>query len=546
MLKSARSYEEACRTFRWRIPGLYNLAFDVCDRQTMAGADGHRTALAVEAADGTVERATFHMLRLLSNRLANVLAAHGVIAGERVLISLPPSIEAAIAILAVLKMGAVAVPAPCTLGEIPLAWRLADSGAHAAIVAASVAPRLLAGRDGAPNLTAILVASDPVAGTEDLWQALEAAPDAFPPQVTGADAPAFLFYPADAMGRPPGILHAHRTLPGSLPPVEFALGFFPQVGDIFWTPADWMSFEALIWGILPAWHHGMTVIALTETDPTRQLAAIGRHGVRAAWIPPAHLRRLTNATNSNPSPNLRALASGPEPLDEALRQKAAERFGVAPNDIFGTVLTGATIANGHPVMERLAGSPGRAAPGITVEAVDASGRPLPAGERGLLAASPGSPGACLGRWTGEGWVGTALPSGWQPDGMIGSRDLDGYVWPDEVKPDDGVAMIDDLPVALEEVEAALIWHPGIAAAAIVQLPSGELKAFVVPGPGHGPDIDLARRLQAFIATRRAIHEVPRRIEFVDSLPTNADGIDRDALLNRPLKVDAPDPGERWG
>ena len=89
MLNNPRSYEEACRTFRWRIPDRYNLAFDVCDRQTMAGADGHRTALIVEAADGQVERYTFHVLRLLSNRLANVLAARGVTPGD--LVALLPS-----------------------------------------------------------------------------------------------------------------------------------------------------------------------------------------------------------------------------------------------------------------------------------------------------------------------------------------------------------------------------------------------------------------------------------------------------------------------
>src|SRR5512145_2415469 len=106
MLKAAKSYEEACRTFRWRIPDRYNIAFDVCDRQTMAGADGHRTALIVEAADGSSERYTFHVLRLLSNRLANVLTAAGVVPGDRVLVSFPQSVEAAVAVLAVLKLGA--------------------------------------------------------------------------------------------------------------------------------------------------------------------------------------------------------------------------------------------------------------------------------------------------------------------------------------------------------------------------------------------------------------------------------------------------------
>jgi acetyl-CoA synthetase len=546
MLKAARSYEEACRTFRWRIPELYNLAFDVCDRQTMAGADGHRTALTVESIDGPAERATFHMLRLLSNRLANVLTARGIAPGDRVLVSFGPSIEAAISILAVLKMGAVAVPVPASLGEVPLAWRLSNSGARAALVAATVAPRLQAAREGSPALEVVLSSGESLPGTAEFWLALESAADHFPPRATSADTPAFLFYPRDAMGKPIGILHAHRVLPGNLPAVEFALGFFPQVGDIFWTPAEWMSFEALVWGLLPAWHHGVMVVASHDSDPAHQLTLIGRHGVRAAWIPAPHLHRLTTIANVTPTPSLRALASGPQPLGAALRHRAQDRFATPANEIWGSVLTGATVANNETIMERLDGSPGRAAPGITVEAVDSTGRPLPAGERGMLAADPGAQGRCLGGWTGDGWVGCALPSGWQPDGEIGLRDLDGYLWPDPMIPDEGVAMIDDLPVALAEIETALAWHPAVSAAALVALDGGDLKAFVVLAPGHAPDVDLARRLQMFVATRRALHEVPRRLQFVDCLPSGPDGIDRNALINRPLRVDAPSPDERWG
>ena len=150
MLKTTRSYEEACRTFRWRIPDRYNLAFDVCDRQTMAGSDGHRTALIVEAADGSVERYTFHVLRLLSNRLANVLTAAGVGAGDRVLLSLPAGIEAASALLAVTKMGAVVVPVPVGLGTEPMGWRLADSGARAAIVGKEAIATVLAAEPPPP------------------------------------------------------------------------------------------------------------------------------------------------------------------------------------------------------------------------------------------------------------------------------------------------------------------------------------------------------------------------------------------------------------
>ncbi|MBI5164149.1 MAG: AMP-binding protein [Magnetospirillum sp.] len=417
MLTPARSYEEACRTFRWRIPERYNLAFDVCDRQTMAGADGHRTALIVEAADGSVERTTFHVLRLLSNRLANVLAAKGVTEGDRVAVSFGPSVEAAASILAVTRMGAVAVPIPTGLGAEPLARRLAESGAVAAVVTAERAPAVLAARARAPALGAILAAGDAPPGTDELWAAMEHASGSFAPVVTAADAPALLLYPGDGDGKP--ALHGHRAMPANLPAVELALDFFARPGDVLWSPVEWMSLEGLLWALLPAWHHGVPVVgSAAPFEPEAALGLMARHGVRAAFVPPRELEQLAAAALTRPHPQLRALATGPGPLSGEAGERIERAFAIPANALWGTHTTGALAAENPSLVERRPGSPGRAAPGITVEALDAAGQPLPAGEHGMLAASPRTPGRSLG-W--PAWVATGQ-SGW--------RDLDGYLWPE--------------------------------------------------------------------------------------------------------------------
>ncbi|MBI2241274.1 MAG: AMP-binding protein [Magnetospirillum gryphiswaldense] len=546
MLKAARSYEEACRTFRWRLPDRYNMAFDVCDRQTMAGADGHRTALIVEGADGSVERHTFLMLRLLSNRLANVLTARGIGLGDRVAVSLPPSIEAAATVLAVLKMGAVLVPLPLSLGEEPLAWRLADSGARAAVVGDAMVARISAARDGAPALETVLVAGDAAAGNLDLWAELQAAGDAFTPLVTALDSPALLVYPDHAMGKPVGLLHGHGALLGNLPAVEFGLGFIPQFGDILWTPADWMSYPALMWAVLPAWHHGVPVVAGPHAqDAEAQLGLMARQGVRVAWMPPNLLEKLTDVAASRPRPLPRVLGTGPAPLSALSRDKVEKVFGTAPNEIWGTLEIGAVVANNAQIMECRAGSPGRAAPGLTVEAVDASGRVLRAGDPGFLALAPNAPGACLGRWSRDSWQPGRLSNGWMPSSQGGHRDLDGYIWPEPLEMLPGTVLVDGQPVALGEVEAALTWHSRVLAAGLVAQPDGGLKAFIVPAGGAG-DVHLARDLQAWVRSRRGADEVPGRIEFVESIPLRGDGsTDMDELLNRPVRLGAPDPDERF-
>jgi acetyl-CoA synthetase len=544
MLKTARSYEEACRTFRWRLPDRYNMAFDVCDRQTMAGADGHRTALIVEIADGVVERYTFHMLRLLSNRVANALTARGIGLGDRVAVALPQSVEAAAVVLGVLKMGAVLVPLPLSLGEEPLAWRLADSGARAAIVADFMLPRLQGARQGAPALETLLVNGES-GGADDLWAVLQRSSDAFTPLVTALDSPALLVYPDHAMGKPTGILHGHGALLGNLPAVELGLGFFPQFGDILWTSADWMSFPALMWAVLPSWHHGVPVVAGPHgQDAEAHLGLMARHGVRVAWMPPVDLARLTALAAVRAHPLPRVLGSGPQPLAAGLRDQVAKVFGIAAHEIWGSLEIGAAVANNASIMEIRPGSPGKAAPGITVEAVDATGRVLRAGDPGFLALAPNAPAACLGRWGRESWHGAKLINGWLPSLVAGHRDLDGYIWPDALTPLPGIVMIDGQPVALAETEAALTWHPRVTAAGMAMQADGGLKAYIVAAAGGG-DVYLARELQAWVAQRRGLHEVPGRVEFVDAIPLRADGsTDVEELLARPVRLDAPDPDER--
>ena len=542
MLKAARSYEEACRTFRWRIPDRYNLAFDVCDRQTMAGADGHRTALIVEAADGSVERYTFHVLRLLSNRLANVLTAARVGPGDRVLVSFAASVEAAAALLAVTKMGAVAVPVPPGLGAEPMAWRLADSGARAAVVDGAAAAAVQAARLDCPELGVVLAACEAPDGAVELWTALEGASDAFSPAVTAADEAALLFYPPDACGRPQGVLHAHRALPGNLPAVEFALDFLGQSGDVVWTSAEWMSFEGLLWAVLPAWHHGVPMVAGPgRFDAEKALGLMARHGVRAAYLPAADLAALVRAAATRPHPLPRALATGPEALAEAHHGEVLRLFGVVANEIWGVCETGALAANNSAIMERRPGSPGRAVPGVTVEAWDdGRGRAFRAGERGVLAAAPGAPGLALGRW-GEA---EAPGKSWRTTGRLGARDLDGYLWPEPLAVEEGVAVIGGRRVALAEVEAALAAHPLVAEAAVALSPEGRLEAFVVAAGANDPG--LVGVLAAWVAARRALHEVPSRTDLVESLPRDADGrVKRDELANRPMRLEGPSSDERW-
>jgi len=273
MLPPAASYEELTEKFRWRIPEHYNIGVNACDK--WAAADPDRLALIHLAGDGRETRYSFKDLQRLSNRCANVLAAQGVEDGDRVAVLLAQGPETAVAHLAAYKLGAIAVPLFTLFGEEALEYRLADSGARVVVTDQTGLAKLAAIRDRLPALESVISIDGPGDGGDALdWhRLLERASDGFLPVDTLADDPALIIYTSGTTGPPKGALHAHRVLLGHLPGVELPQNFLPQPGDLIWTPADWAWIGGLLDVLLPAWHHGVPVVATTmeclPAAPTR-------------------------------------------------------------------------------------------------------------------------------------------------------------------------------------------------------------------------------------------------------------------------------------
>lgn len=114
MLTRHEDYAELARSFVWNVPDRYNIGVDVCDRHA---DDPARVALIVEEEDGSVRRYTFAEMRELTNRLCNVLAAHGLRRGDRLAVLLPQSPETAIGHVAGFKAGLVTIPLFALFGK---------------------------------------------------------------------------------------------------------------------------------------------------------------------------------------------------------------------------------------------------------------------------------------------------------------------------------------------------------------------------------------------------------------------------------------------
>lgn len=446
----ASTYADLCRSFRWQVPEHFNIGVDVCGR--WAG-ERSRFALYYEDASGFTSAHTFWDIQRAANRLANVLAALGTLAGDRVAILLPQCPEAATAHVAIYQMGALSVPLSRRCGPNALAYRLAHAGAHVAIVDAAGLPSLLSLRDRLPQLRHVIAVGGSVGDGVKRWaEVLEHASPRFTPVRTAAEDSAMIVYADTTSDRQPeGVLLAHRTLLGKLSGFVCAHDFFPQPRDMFWSPADWASSSGLWGALLPTWHFGMPLLAYNgPVDAGKALALIEKYGVRNALLGPTTLQAMMTDVAEPATTydlDLRTLTSAGGPLADALVHWAEEKLNVRIGETLGR--TGLNGIAGHCATRWPAkpGAIGRAFPGHRVAVVDHQGNVLPPGELGLVAVhrrcnGEDDPVMMLGCWrspaaTAAQFVG----DDWGLTGDLGRMDDDGYLWCQE--PAGDVFNIDD-------------------------------------------------------------------------------------------------------
>ncbi len=514
------------------IPTHYNIGVDVCDK--WAERDPDRTALIHKRRDGAVETYSFADIRRLSNRLANALGAHGVVRGDRVGILLPQAPETAVSHVAVYKMGGVAVPLFSLFGVEALEYRLGNCGARAVVTDAVGAAKIARIRDRLPELKLVLRIDE--AGEGELeegeldWHALvDAASEEFTPVDTAADDPAVIIYTSGTTGQPKGALHAHRVLLGHLPGVEISHDLFPQPGDRIWTPADWAWIGGLLDVLMPAWHHGVTVVShrFEKFDAEEAFRLIADFQVRNAFLPPTALKmmRAVKDPQTRWTYAMRSVASGGETLGAELLDWGRQTFGLTINEFYGQTECNMIVSSCATVMPPKPGVMGRPVPGHDVAVIDGQGNRLPPGELGLIAVHRPDPVMFLQYWNNPEATAAKFIGDWLVTGDQGELDADGYIR--FVGRDDDVITSAGYRIGPGEIEDCLIGHPAVRMAAVVGVPdplrTEIVKAFIVLQDGVRPSDELAAEIQAHVKTRLAAHEYPRAVEFVDSLPMTTTG-----------------------
>ncbi len=527
MLKKGNTYQEVYENFRWRIPENYNIGIDICSK--WAG-DTSRLALVYENDKHQIEKYTFADIENLSNKLANGFIHQGLEKGDRVGILLPQCPETAVSHVSIYKAGLIAIPLFTLFGADALQYRLENSEAKAIITNPENLEKVLQIQPDLPFLeTIILTGKERPAETVLFNQLTEKGSGSFQAEATRADDPALIIYTSGTTGPPKGALHAHRTLLGHLPGVEFPHNFFPQKNDFFWTPADWAWIGGLIDVLLPSWHHGVPVFAqrAKKFDPEEAFHFFEKHQIRNAFMPPTALKLMRQVKNPRKrySYNIRSIGSGGESLGEELLDWGKKELGVTINEFYGQTECNLVIGCCAEVMEIRPGAMGKAIPGKTVEVIDEQGNPTLPSEVGQIAVKKPDPVMFLEYWKNQAATEGKYKGDWLLTGDSAYKDEDGYFWFNGRQ--DDIITSSGYRIGPTEVEDCIMKHPAVSMVAVVGSPDPVrteiVKAFIVLHPSDNPNSELEADIKSHVKTRLAAHEYPREIEFIPDLPMTATG-----------------------
>ena len=527
-VRDARSWSDAAARFTLPAIDSYNIAAD-CLR-----APREKTALLTGGPEG-ISRVSFGELDVASARFAAGLRSLGLTPGDRVAIMLSQSVDMAVAVFAVLRAGAVAVPVSTVLGADAVRHRLTDSQPRIMVAAGSETERALAAEAG---VTLVSTADNgPGPTMADLVTGASVPDTTFAP--TAPDTPGLLLYTSGTTGKSKGVLHGHRVLLGHHG-VDRALNLI-RPDDVAYSPVDWAWAGGLLLGLLVPLAHGIPVVAFREHrfDAARTVNLLRDTGVSVGLFPPTMLRLLRQSGELTREVaaglRLRCLVTGAEAVEPDLLAWAADELGVVVNNAYGQTEANALIGHSTSLGVLDQACLGRPYPGHRVGVLDEELRPMPVGESGQVAVAADDPVCMIGYWNAPEATAAKITGGWLLTGDTAHADEQGQLYfhgrSDDIIKSGGYR------IGPAEIEAVILGHPSVAECAVVGLPDPvrghAVTVFVRLRDGAEGTDALTADLQQRVRTTVGAHAYPRVARYLSDLPRTSTGkVDRATLRRR--------------
>ena len=541
-------------SIKWFEDGTLNAAATCLDRHLPDRAD--QVAIIWEGDDpNTSEKVTYRDLHERVCRLANVMKSLGAKKGDRVTIYLPMVVEAAVAMLACARIGAIHSVVFGGFSPDSLANRLQDCGSKMLITAdegrrggrkvplKANADEALKSCPDVKSVIVVAVTGTPVPmqpGRDHHYEALtHAASPVCPPEPMNAEDPLFILYTSGSTGKPKGVLH---TTGGYMVWASFTheIVFDYHPGEVYWCTADvgWVTGHTyILYGPLA---NGATTLMFEGVpnypDSSRFWQVVDKHQVNIFYTAPTAIRALMRdgeePVKKTSRESLRVLGSVGEPINPEAwlwydRVVGEHRCPIV--DTWWQTETGGILISPLPGATALKpGSATRPLPGVKPMLVDGEGHELHGATEGNLCLSDAWPGMMRSVYGDhERFVQTYFTTfpGKYFTGDGARRDADGYYW--ITGRVDDVINVSGHRMGTAEVESALVSHPKVAEAAVVGFPH-DLKgqgiyAYVTLNAGEEPSEALRKELVAHVRHEIGPIASPDAIQWAPGLPKTRSG-----------------------
>ncbi|HSJ29679.1 MAG TPA: AMP-binding protein, partial [Acidimicrobiia bacterium] len=474
---------------------------------------------------------TFADLATRSNRMARMLADHGVRKGDRIFLMLPRVIGWYDVVLGAIKLGAIPMPGTTQLKAKDVGYRIGRAEASVAVTDADGTAVVDSVRAECPSLTTTITMGGEVEGWIDGDAARDgASADPVATDGTAATDPMLIYFTSGTTGNPKMVLHTQASYGiGHQITARFWQDLRP--GDVFWGVSDTGWAKAAWSKLFGQWASGAAVMAWNaqgKPDFDQMLRMIVDHDVTVFCAPPTIYRNfVTRDLRGYDFSRLRHCLAAGEALNPETFHAWKAATGTEIHDGYGQTETVNLLAN-YPCMPIKPGSLGKPTPGFDVVVVDDDGRPLPPGNEGQIAVrvKPDRPvGLFVEYWRDAEATADSHVGDYYLTGDRAHVDDDGYFW--FVSRADDVIISAGYRIGPFEVESVIMEHPAVQEVACIGVPDNErgevVKAFVVLAPGHEPTPDLAAAIQDHVKATTAPYKYPRQVEFLDELPKTVSG-----------------------
>ena len=509
----------------------FNFGFDVVD--AIANREPDKLAMIHISRDNTERRFTFNDIKRASNQCANYFKALGIKKGDRVMLILRRHYEFWFSIVALHKLGAIAIPATDQLVAHDLEYRFNKAGVSAVVCTSmgDVANQIDQVQSICPTLkTKVIVGAE-----KEGWHCFDSDYSLYSAhfyrteETPCGDDPALMFFTSGTTGYPKIATHSYKYPLGHYVTAKYWHGVDPD--GLHFTISD-TGWGKALWGKLYGqWlcEGAVFVYDFDRFSAADILPMFAKYQITTFCAPPTMLRMMIkeDITKYDLS-SIRRMTTAGEALNPEVYKQFEKQTGIQIIEGFGQTETTLSIANLKGAAHKV-GSMGRPSPLYDMDIVDENGNSVADGETGeiVVKADPSCPpcGLFLGYYRDEEKTAEVWHDGYYHTGDTAWRDEDGYYW--YVGRVDDVIKSSGYRIGPFEIESVIMELPYVLECGVSAEPDevrGQVvKASIVLVKGTEPTEELKREIQQYVKSHTAPYKYPRIVVFRDELPKTISG-----------------------